>query len=202
MNQMRRVAIRRIFVGASLAFLVSLSGMGQEGIQSARLDIALSKQNYGVGETVIITYKITNLSNSLMCFPPPTVGCGSLDGELGAQATPPNGVSTPWVGSACMADMVRNQDVGSDIDQRWIKLGPSQSFEITHNDYSIGLTHSGRWSLEAGYVPLSKDTQSFYEQALKERGCSLLPELHSRKASVFVNAKAPKHLTGTSLKQR
>jgi hypothetical protein len=140
------------------------------------------------------------VSSSLICFPPPALNCYSIDGELGTDTTPPKRVSTPKLGTGCAADRgVFDRDWDSDIDQHWIQLGPLQSYEITH---PIDLTDSGLWLVEAGYVPMRRDAQSPYEQALKERGCSLLPELHSKKARLFVRAKAQKHLSTTSPSQR
>jgi len=41
-------------------------------------------------------------------------------------------------------------------------------------------------------VLMREDGRSLYEKALKERGCSLAPELHSTKAEILVRAKAQK----------
>ncbi len=33
-------------------------------------------------EAVVVTYRLTNLSSSLLCFPPPSIDCHSIHGEL------------------------------------------------------------------------------------------------------------------------
>jgi len=73
---------------------------------------------------------------------------------------------------------------GYDIDQHWIKLGPLQSYEITKESHSIGLMAPRPWTVEAGYVPMRADTQSLYQVALRERGCSDVPELHGKNGNL------------------
>ncbi|HUD67427.1 MAG TPA: hypothetical protein VMQ17_22775 [Candidatus Sulfotelmatobacter sp.] len=87
---MRRTPIVAILILLTAAMFVSMPELSTQQTESARLDVALSKQNYSVDETVVVIYRITNLSNSLICFPPPAVDCYSISGELAATATPPN----------------------------------------------------------------------------------------------------------------
>jgi len=141
---------------------------------------------------VTVTYRLTNLSSSLLCFPPPSVDCYSVDGELAATATPPKGVVGPRTGRGCAADRWMDRDVGYDIEQNWIKLGPLQSYAITQESHAIGLTAPGRWKIQAGYVPVREDAQSRYQDALKERGCSSVPELHSPNVTISVKEKSAK----------
>jgi len=176
----------------ALAIFVSVFGMAQEEPNSARLRITLPKQKYSSGEAVIVTYRLTNLSSSLLCFFPPAVDCYSFEGELAATATPPKGVIGPKTSGGCAADRWMDRDAGYDIDQRWIKLGPLQSYEITHESRFIGLTAPGRWTIQAGYVPMREDAQSRYQDALKERGCSSVPELHSPNVTISVKGKPAK----------
>jgi hypothetical protein len=75
---------------------------------------------------------------------------------------------------------------GYDIDRHWIKLGLLQSYEITKESHFIGLMAPGRWTVEAGYVPMRANAQSPYQDSLKERGCSNIPELHSSKVTISV----------------
>jgi hypothetical protein len=79
-----------------------------------------------------------------------------------------------------------DRDAGYDIDQHWIKLGPLQSYEIRKESHSIGLTAPGLWTVEAAYVPMQANAQSRYQNALRERGCSSVPELHSSKVTISV----------------
>ena len=173
---------------SALTIFVSGPGVCQEETQSAQLRITLSKRKYSLDEPVVVTYRLTNLSSSMVCFPPPAIDCYSISGELAATATPPKGVSGPKFGGGCAADRWGNGDVGFDIDQHWIKLGPLQSYEVTQRARFIGLIAPGRWMVEAGYVPMRGDTLSEYQGALKERGCSILPELHLPRISLSVGA--------------
>jgi hypothetical protein len=176
------------FVVEILAFsiLIPTLGTAQNDTPLARLRIAPSKQNYVSGEAVVVTYRLTNLSSSLLCFPPPSIDCHSMDGELRVTATPPKGVAGPKNSGGCIADPAIDRDAGYDIDRHWIKLGPLQSYEITKESHSIGLMAPGRWTVEAGYVPMQANAQSLYHDALKERGCSSVPELHSSKVTISV----------------
>jgi hypothetical protein len=185
-GQMRTIATFGVQVLAS-AIIISAFGAAQEGTRSAQLRIALSKRDYFPGEAVVVTYRITNSSSSLLlCFPPPAIDCNSISGQLAATATPPKGVAVPKISGGCAADRWIDRDAGYDIDQHWIKIAPLQSYEITKESHSIGLIAPGRWAIEAGYVPMREDTQSLYENAMKERGCSNVPELHSAKAAISV----------------
>jgi hypothetical protein len=169
-----------------LAMLVSTTGMAQEEPQSIRLTIALSKKSYLVGEPVIVTYKLTNLSNSQACFPAPAIDCYSLWGELAADATPPKGVTGPKHNGGCAADRFGAANWMSDIDDHWLKLGRLQSYEITKESQSIGLTAPGQWTVEAGYVPMNTDGLPELRKALTDRGCRSVPALHSTKLIVTV----------------
>jgi hypothetical protein len=111
----------------ALAILVPTFGTAQNDPQLARLRIAPSKQNYVLGEAVVVTYRLTNLSSSLLCFPPPSIDCQCIDGELRATATPPKGVAGPKSSGGCVGDPAMDRNAGYDIDQHWIKLGPLQS---------------------------------------------------------------------------
>lgn len=183
---MSRTPIVASLILLTAAILVSTPELSTQQTESARLDVALSKQSYSVDEAVVVTYRITNLSNSLICFPPPAVDCYSISGELAATATPPKGVSRPTVGGGCAACRFVDRDAGFDIDHHWIKLAPLQSYEIKRESHSIILMGAGGWLVDGGYVPMREDTQSLYQSALKERGCTLLPELHSPKVRVLV----------------
>ncbi len=178
----------RAFVVEVLAFatLIPTLGTAQNDNQLARLRIAPSKENYVSGEAVVVTYRLTNLSSSLLCFPLPSIDCHSIDGELRATATPPKGVAGPKNSGGCIADPAIDRDAGHDIDQHWIKLGPLQSYEITKESHSIGLMAPGRWTVEAAYVPMQANAQSPYQDALKEQGCSSVPELHSSRVTISV----------------
>jgi len=170
----------------AFSILIPTFGTAQNDIQLARLRIAPSKQNYVSGEAVVVTYRLTNLSSSLLCFPPPSIDCHNIDGELRATATPPKGVAGPKNSGGCIADPAMDRDAGYDIDQHWIKLGLLHSYEITKESHSIGLMAPGRWTVDAAYVPMQANAQSPYQVALKERGCSSVPELHSSKVTISV----------------
>ncbi|HSY99221.1 MAG TPA: hypothetical protein VK788_06980 [Terriglobales bacterium] len=176
------------FVVEVLAFAIFIPtfGTAQNDTQLARLRIAPSKHNYVSGEAVLVTYRITNLSSSLLCFPPPSIDCHSVAGVLRATATAPKGVAGPKNSWGCIADPAMDRDAGYDIDQHWIKLGPLQSYEIRKESHSIGLTAPGLWTVEAAYVPMQANAQSRYQNALRERGCSSVPELHSSKVTISV----------------
>ena len=136
---------------------------------------------------MVVTYRLTNLSSLSPVFPPglrSTVT--AYTASLEATATPPKGVAGPKNNGGCIADPAMDRDAGYDIDQHWIKLGPLQSYEITKESHSIGLMAPGRWTVEAGYVPMQANAQSPYQGALKERGCSSVPELHSSKVTISV----------------
>lgn len=174
----------------ALAIAACIFGYAQAETPSAQLRIKLAKAEYFPGETVLVTYGITNLSKSLLlCFPPPAVDCYSISGELAAIATPPKGVTKPKVNHGCAADRWVKEDAGDDIDQHWIKLAPLQSYEMTWESHYVGLIAPGRWTIEAGYVPMREDTRSLYEDAMKERGCSNIPELHSQKVAIIVKSR-------------
>jgi len=177
-----------------LAFevLISALGVSQQEPQLARLTIALAKKEYFLGETVFVTYRLTNISSSLLCLPPPSVDCYSISGELAATATPPKGVVGPKSSGGCAADRWMEGDAGNDIDQHWIKLGPLQFYEITAESHYIGLIAPGRWTVGGGYVPIREDTLSLYRDALKERGCSTVPELHSETVAITAKGKLVK----------
>jgi hypothetical protein len=170
----------------AFSILIPTFGTSQNDTQLARLTVSLSKRNYVSGEAVDVTYRLTNLSRSLLCFPPPSIDCHSVDGELRVTATPPKGIAGPKSSGGCVADPAIDRDAGYDIDQHWIKLGPLQSYEITNESHSIGLIVPGRWTVEAGYVPMQANARSPYQDALKERGCSSIPELHSSKVTISV----------------
>jgi hypothetical protein len=175
------------FRGTALAFLVFTIAVAQEKPQSVRLTIALSQKPYQVGEPVVVTYRITNASSSLLCLPPPSFDCYSISGELAASATPPKGVVMPKINGGCAADRWMDRDAGHDIDEHWIKLPPQQSHEFTSESHLIGLIAPGRWVVEAGYTPAREDTLSLNKDAMKERGCSVVPGLQSEK--VVIEAK-------------
>jgi len=170
---------------AVLAFLVSTIALAQEKPQSVRLAIAFSQKQYQVGEPVVVTYRITNDSSSLLCLPPPAFDCYSISGELAATATPPKGVVMPKIGGGCAADRRIDRDAGHDIDEHWIKLSPQQSHEFKSESRLITLIAPGQWTVEAGYSPAREDTLSLYQDAMKERGCSVVPELHSGKVVIM-----------------
>jgi hypothetical protein len=167
-------------------FLISMAA-AQAGSPPARLTILVPKKEYSLGERVIVTYRITNLSESLLCFPPPAIDCNSISGQLAVSAAPPPGVNIPRVGGGCAACRRLDRDAAYDIDQHWIKLGPQQSYEVTQSANHIGLIARGKWTLEAGYVPVREDTESLYDSAMKTRACGKLPELHSAKVTIMAN---------------
>ncbi len=173
---------------AALAVLFSALGVSQQEPEAARLTIALPKKEYLTGKAVVVTYRLTNLTSSLLCFPPPAVDCYSISGELAAKATPPKGVAGRKISGGCAADRLMDGDAGNDIDQHWIKLGPLQFYEITEESRYISLIATGLWIIEGGYVPMREDTLSLYRDAMKERGCSGVPELHSAKVEINVKA--------------
>ena len=170
--------------GTALAFFVSALAVAQEKPQPAQLTIALSQKQYEVGSPVVVTYRITNDSSSLLCLPPPAFDCYSIYGELAATATPPKGVVLPKANGGCAADRWIKTDAGHDIDEHWIKLSPQQSQEFKSESRLIVLIAPGRWTVEAGYSPAREDTLSLYQDAMKERGCSVVPELHSEKVVI------------------
>ncbi len=183
----RGIALTLILLPAAMS--ISSTLLGQKQTEAARLDMALDKQTYHPGETVIVTYRITNLSNALLCFLPPSVDCYSIDGELGSHATLLQGHLRPHgLNGGCAADHFVFGDLGADIDKNWIKLGAHQSYQITQKSKSIDLSDAGQWLIEAGYVPMREDAVSLYQSALKDRGCTLLPELHSKKTEISVQA--------------
>ncbi len=73
----------------ALAILIPTLAVAQHEPQVARLTIAPTKKEYLLGEAVFVTYRLTNISGSLLCFPPPAVDCYSISGELAASAAPP-----------------------------------------------------------------------------------------------------------------
>jgi hypothetical protein len=81
-----------------------------------------------------------------------------------------------------------NKDAGYDIDQHWIKLAPLQTYEITWPSRLIKLSAPGRWTIEAGYVPMREDTLSLYKDAMKDRGCNSPQQIHSGKLEIFVKS--------------
>lgn len=115
-----------------------------------------------------------------------------MSGELAATATPPKGVVGPKISGGCAADRWIDGDAGYDIDQHWIKLGPLQFYEITQESHYIGLMAPGRWTVRGGYVPMREDTLSNYRDALQERGCSTVPELHSEIVAITAKGKVVK----------
>ena len=133
-----------------------------------------------------VTYSITNLSDALLCLPPPSFNCYSIGGGFGATAIPPKGVTLPK-NSGCGADRFIDKDAGDDIDHHWIKLAPAQSYETTQQSRLIQLIAPGKWAVDAGYYPAREDTLSLYHDALNARGCNIVPELHSEK--VVITAK-------------
>jgi hypothetical protein len=169
----------------ALAFLVSTIAVAQEKPQSARLAIAFSQKQYRVGEPVVVTYRITNASSTVLCLPPPAFDCYSISGELAAIATPPKGVVMPKANGGCAADRWIDKDAGHDIDEHWIKLAPQQSHEFKSESRLINLIAPGQWTVEAGYTPAREDTQSLYQDAMKERGCTIVPELHSERVAMI-----------------
>jgi hypothetical protein len=175
-----------------LATLASVIGATEQEPESARLTITIHKTEYFVGESVSVTYRVTNLSSSLLCFPPPAVDCYSIDGELAATATPPKGVFEPKTSGGCASDRWTDGDAGADLDQHWIKLGPLQYYEIEQESRYITFTSQGRWLVDGGYVPMREDTLSLYKDAMKERGCSSVPELHSEKLEIRVKRRPAK----------
>jgi hypothetical protein len=134
-------------------FFVSAIAAAQEKPQSARLEISLAQKQYEVGAPVVVTYRITNDSSSLLCFPPPAFDCYSICGELAATATPPKGVVLPKANGGCAADRWIKTDAGHDIDEHWIKLPPQQSHEFKSESRLIVLIAPGDWTVEAGYTP-------------------------------------------------
>jgi hypothetical protein len=80
-----------------------------------------------------------------------------------------------------MANPAMDRDAGYDIDQHWIKLGPLQSYEITKESHSIGLMASGRWTVEAGYVPMQAN-------AIAVPGCPEGAGLLQRSRTPFVKS--------------
>lgn len=186
---MRYLAASGIQVVA-FAIAACIFGYAQAETPSAQLRIKLAKAEYFPGEAALVTYRITNLSKSLLlCFPPPAVDCFSISGELGTNATPPAGVTKPKINHGCASDRWVKEDAGDDIDQHWIKLAPLQFYEMTWESHYIGLSSPGVWTIEAGYVPMREDTRSLYADAMKERGCSNVPELHSQKVAIIVKSR-------------
>lgn len=176
------------FVRATaLVFVFFTISFAQGQAQPARLAIALSQKQYQVGDPVVVTYRITNASSSLLCLPPPAFDCYSISGELAATAMPPKGVVVPKNNGGCAADRRIDRDAGHDIDEHWIKLSPRESHEFKSESRLIFLIAPGLWTVEAGYTPAREDTLSLYKDALKERGCTVVPELHSEK--VVITAK-------------
>ena len=171
----------------AVALFISAIAAAQEQTPAARLTISLPQKRYQVGDPVVLTYRITNASDSLLCLPPPSFNCYSISGGLGATATPPKGVKLPNTNGGCATDRRIDQNAGYDIDQHWIKLAPAQSYETTPQSRLIQLIAPGKWTVDAGYYPAREDTLSLYQDALTARGCSIVPELHSEK--VVVTAK-------------
>ena len=180
-------SLTRFYFGvAATAMIASAAAAPQEQVPSAQLSISLSQEHYEVGEAVVITYRITNTSKIPLCLPPPAFDCYSISGELAATATPPKGVAMPNTNGGCAADRRIDRDAGYDVDHHWIKLPPLQSYETTRESHVVGLIAPGKWTVGAGYVSMRSDTLSIYHDALKERGCEVVPELQSEKASIVV----------------
>jgi hypothetical protein len=183
--------MRRMMILLAMPLLVTFAVLLSLGADRekplARLDIALSKQEYPLGEPLVVTFRITNLSDSLLCFPPPAVECYSTSGELAAGATPPRKALDSGVGGGCAADRWVREDLSLDVDKHWIKLEKLQSYEASEPSRVIQLTVPGRWKVDGGYVPMREDAASQYAEVLKVKGCTLLPELHSEKVTVPVH---------------
>lgn len=186
---MRSIIASCVRVLVATAFLAVLS-LSQPQSERARLEITLPKKKYLLHERISVRYRIKNLSSSLLCFPPPAVDCYSIDGELGVEAIPPKGTPRPKIGYGCAADRLMDRDAVYDIDRHWIKLRPGQSYEIAAESHSVALSAPGRWTIEGGYVPMREDTLSMYKNAMKERGCIGVPQLHSGQLEINVRNKS------------
>jgi hypothetical protein len=171
--------LNRSFLGvAATVFFILTIAAAQQQTPPARLTISLPQKQYQVGDSVEVTYRITNTSDSLLCLPPPSFNCYSISGGFGTTAIPPRGVTLPKNGG-CAADRFGDKEAGYDIDHHWIKLAPAQTYEITQQSRLIQLIAPGKWTIDAGYYPAREDTLSLYQDAMKARRCNVVPQLHA-----------------------
>lgn len=125
-------------------------------------------------------------------FPPTRSRLLQHKRRAGSLGCTPKGVVVPRTSGGCAACRWGVGDAGHDIDEHWIKLAPFRSYKITQESHTIALMAPGRWKVEGGYVPIREDTLSLYQDALKERGCSIVPELHSEKVAITAKSKLVK----------
>jgi hypothetical protein len=176
------LAFRRLFLLLVAAPAVGLSLAAQTQPQETRanvpqikLEVTPTKKTYRVGETVFVKYKLTSLSDGTLCFPQPGVEAQShWTGYLTTEA-----ILTRETGDTDGGDrFIENfwerrpteEQLRSDIANRWIKLGMSEPYIPKKAGNVRILTQPGEWVLQTTYNPPALESQKTLIESL---GCSL-----------------------------
>jgi hypothetical protein len=109
-------------------------------------------------------YELTNQSDETLCFPPPD-GC-----DFATRGSVPNADGTGGVGGGigCGAERSIPQDFLTDVEQRWVKLPPNQTY-LTQDFSGIEFTDLGKWDVESDFRPLELSGEE--KGILKSVGC-------------------------------
>ena len=136
------------------------------------------KTTYALHEKLTAKYELTNLSDETLCFPPPE-GCDfSTSGSL------PNSDGTGGFGAGmgCGSERSIPRDVLADVEQRWIKLPPNQTY-LTAEFSGIEFIGLGRWSVQSTFR--SPKLSGEERDALKSMACKM-PERTVSSESVLI----------------
>jgi hypothetical protein len=117
-----------------------------------QLEVIPLQNIYASGETVVVKYKLTNLSDTTVCFPPPSAKSeDEAEGYLNTSATS-RGEEVLRFLEGFWPRSKPDQELLIDADERCIKLAPSLSY-VTQDSPLPGSFSAGEWNLHSSYSP-------------------------------------------------
>jgi hypothetical protein len=119
-----------------------------------KLEVIPLKKTYTVGETVVVRYRLMSLEDGTLCFPPPAIEeSGTFEGYVSLKARPLNNAGDQDFFIHDVWPMhPTEEEVRSDVADRWIKLGMSEPYRLRKPD-KMALSSPGEWELQATYHP-------------------------------------------------
>src|SRR5271169_4768147 len=119
-----------------------------------KLEMIPGKKTYRVGEAVVVKYKLTNLSDTTVCFPrPDTKTEEELKGYVRTSAINSQSETDYFIESSWTRRDVRtDQELLEDANENWVKLAPSLSY-VSEEARPLASLTTGDWKLQSRYVP-------------------------------------------------
>jgi hypothetical protein len=156
-----------------------------------------SKAAYAPKESVTAKTILTNLSDKRLCFPKPEQGRHiAVQGYFEIQVVAPPGAPdveqfievvdarVPWP----------REKLLSDINERWIKLWPKETYTTEAARVPARFDTPGQWLIKETYRPPEDSVANWYREALKSAALSTnctLPDSPVSAEDVTINVVSP-----------